>query len=100
MVLALSLMACSESKPQPDQLDRGMAALQMQTLSDFVGFEAVFTVAPNGTTLIMSGSPLCGDDFGQLVPPAWWTNVRAAGFTRFECSDGAGARRVTAAFAI
>lgn len=95
-----AVAACGPSQPGPDQLDRRMAALQLQTLSDYVGFEAQFAIAPDGVTLVMTGSPLCGDDFGQLLPPAFWQNVRQAGFRRFQCSDGEGARRVTASFAI
>lgn len=63
-----------------------MAAEALQSYSDYSGWEAHFDVEGDaGTTLVMTGSLLCGFDFPELVPPAAWALVPDAGFTSFRC---------------
>jgi hypothetical protein len=82
---------------QPTLDDRKIEAQSLQTLSDYVGFEAKFRVAgPDGKTLVMEGSDLCGVDIPETLPGKAWQGVPRVGFTRFECSNG----KTSAAFEV
>jgi hypothetical protein len=70
-------------------LDKRMAVERLQTYSDYVGFEAVFSLNPqNSSTLHMTGTSLCGEDFPSLVSPVMWKLVVDAGFKQFHCTYG------------
>jgi hypothetical protein len=89
LVLALALLASrSEASAsfRPTTIDRRLAVESLQSLSDYVGFEARFALGATDRVLVMSGSDLCGEDFPQLVPPVLWRQVVDAGFESFECS--------------
>jgi hypothetical protein len=90
MILLLAGLSCVSGAegalPEPDLLDRRMAAEQLQNYSDYGGWEAHFEVdGDEGTTLVMTGSLLCAEDFPELVPPEAWALVPEAGFTSFRC---------------
>lgn len=82
-VLLLASGGCAEPVPGPDQLDRRMAAEQIQSFSDYVGFEAHFGVA--GMTLTMRGGELCGPEVLLVLPADAVKLARAAGFTSLSC---------------
>jgi hypothetical protein len=85
LVLAL-LAACAAPAARASQVDRRFVVLRLQSLSDHVGFGATFALGATDDTLVMSGSDLCGPDFGELIPPAWWQEVVDTDFAWFECS--------------
>ena len=96
LLATLLLGSCDDGEAgfQPSALDRRMVVESLQTLSDYVGFEATFSLGASDTTLLMRGSDLCGEDFPQLIAPAWWRDVVAAGFETFECESAHGSARI------
>ncbi len=87
---ALVITANQEDPPyKPDLLDRRLEVERLQTHSDFMGFEAKFFLdGEDGTTLDMTGTMLCGEDFPELMPPNLWVLVKRAGFRWFWCKYG------------
>jgi hypothetical protein len=90
LLLLLALVSCRVHAHADgfgrELLDRRMAAERLQNYSDYSGWEARFAVAGHeGTTLAMTGSLLCDDDFPEIVPPSAWALVPEAGFEWFEC---------------
>ncbi len=90
LLLLIRFGGCGEDEPpfEASETDRRMVVESMQNLSDYVGFQARFSLDESLRTLVMRDSDLCEDDFPQLIPPAWWRNVVDAGFETFECSTG------------
>ncbi len=82
--------------PGPDRLDRGLAVEKLQSFSDYVGFEAHFSLGEPDTTLVMVGGQLCGDDVLAVLPGDMAALARGAGFTRLECRGARGELAVVA----
>lgn len=89
--IALAASGHSEdTAPAPSALDRRMAAEQLQSFSDFVGFEAHFEA--RGNVLVMTGGELCGPDVLGTLPGDMVPIMRAAGFARLDCAGARGER--------
>lgn len=84
---ALVVAANREDPPyKPDLLDRRIAVDKLQTFSTHLGLEAKFFLdGEDGTTLDMTGSMLCEEDFAELMPRMMWNIVKEAGFKNFWC---------------
>jgi hypothetical protein len=72
--------------------DREFCINRLNTLSDWVGFEAhFFPEGRDAKTLVMTGSDLCGPDFIKLLPKMAYDDIMSSGFDHARCigSDGA-----------
>lgn len=74
----------------PSALDRRMVAEQLQSFSDYVGFEAHFSVGTPDTVLMMTGGELCADDVLMTLPADAAAIARGVGFERLICTGAHG----------
>lgn len=93
---SVSLALAASYEPPAAQHDeheqRRLAVGWVQGYSDFVGFEARFQVGEPDTVAVMTGGELCADDVLEVMPRDVGAILRAAGFTRLDCSGAHGER--------